>query len=66
MTKRKAPPPLINPETEVTREDIALIAGASLAKVHFVTHRKKWGFPEPVRKGYQGKTFMPWTPLTHG
>lgn len=55
MTQRKAPPNPVNPETEVTREDIAKLSGASLAKVHFVTHRKKWGFPEPSRTGYQGK-----------
>lgn len=41
----------INPETEVTREDIAKMADCSLCKVGFVTIRKKWGFPEPVRKG---------------
>jgi hypothetical protein len=44
----------INPETEVTREDIAKMAGCSLCKVGFVTIRKKWGFPEPVRKGPKG------------
>ena len=54
MSKTKLSDP-INLETEVTREDIAKLAGASLAKVHFVTNRKKWGFPEIIRKGCQGK-----------
>ena len=63
MSKTKLSEP-INPKTEVTREDIAKLAGASLAKVHFVTNRKKWGFPEIIRKGYQGKNIYSLSAVT--
>jgi len=53
MKKSEIAPP-INPETEVTREGIAKMAGCSLCKVGFVTIRKKWGFPEAARKGPNG------------
>ncbi|PPK72641.1 hypothetical protein B0F88_10374 [Methylobacter tundripaludum] len=49
----------IDPETEVTREDIAKMAGCSLAKVGFVTIRDKWGFPKPSRPGPKGKLIYP-------
>lgn len=45
----------INPETEVTREDIAKMAETSLCKVGFATTKSKYGFPEPVRPGPKGK-----------
>jgi hypothetical protein len=45
----------INPETEVTKEDIARMAGCSIFKVGFVTMREKWGFPKSSRSGPKGK-----------
>lgn len=53
MSKQNAAP--IDPETEVTREDIAIMADCSVFKVGFVSMRDKWGFPKPVRKGVKGK-----------
>jgi predicted DNA-binding transcriptional regulator AlpA len=40
-----------DPKTEVTREDIAKLAGCSVSKVLFATMRDKWGFPKIIRKG---------------
>lgn len=54
MTKSKAAPPK-NPETEVDKEDIALMADTNIFKVGFVTLRDKWGAPKPVRQGPKGK-----------
>lgn len=51
MSKEKFAP--IDPETEVTREDIAKMAGTSLSKVVIATKVKKLGFPQPIRKGYK-------------
>jgi predicted DNA-binding transcriptional regulator AlpA len=53
MSKSKSAPK--NPETEVTKEDIAKMAGCSVFKVGFVTMRDKWCFPKPVRLGPKSK-----------
>lgn len=53
MSLAKAAP--INPETEITREEIAKLAGTSHSKVLFATYTEKWRFPKPVRQGPLGK-----------
>lgn len=49
----------INSETEITREEIAKLAGTSHSKVIFVTARDKWGFPKVIRIGPKGKQLYP-------
>jgi hypothetical protein len=53
MTKAIAAPQ--NPETELNREDIAQLTGASICKVTLITIKDKWGFPKTIRPGPKGK-----------
>lgn len=62
MPKKAAAP--IDKKTELTREDIARLAGTSIAKVTQVTARDKWGFPALSRLGPKNKKLYNRTQVT--